>query len=75
MLCDRKVPMKLKGRIYKTVVKPALLYSLEIGATSKKEEQKLDENEMRMLRWMCGVTRKDKIMNQCIRGSVKVVEV
>ena len=28
--CDRRVPVKLKGNVYKTVVRPALLYVAEI---------------------------------------------
>ena len=27
---------------------------------------------MKMLRWMCGVRKKDKIRNEHVRGSVKV---
>ena len=32
-------------------------------------------NEMRMLRWMCGVTKKDTIINEHVRVSVKVAPV
>ena len=31
--------------------------------------------EMRMLRWMCGHTRKDKIRNEIIRNKVGVVPI
>ena len=30
---------------------------------------------MRMLRWMCAVTKKDKIRNEHVKGSVKVAPV
>ena len=41
----------------------------------KKEEKKMDVAEMRMLRWMSGVTKLDRIRNERIRGTTKVVEI
>ena len=29
---------------------------------------------MKMLRWMCGVTRKDKIRNEHMRGTTRMVQ-
>ena len=61
--------MKLKGNVYRTVVRPALLYGAETWATTRGQEARLEVNEMRMLRWMCGVTRRDKIRNENKTGA------
>ena len=40
--------MKLTGKVYKTVVRPALLYGAETCATTRGHEARLEVNEMRM---------------------------
>ena len=61
----------LKGKVYKTVVRPALLYGAETWARMRGQEARLEVNETRMLRWMCGVTRRDKIRNEHIHRDNK----
>ena len=41
----------------------------------KAHEKKMEVTEMKMLRWMCGVTRLDEIRNEKIGGSTKVGEI
>ena len=74
VLCDRKISVKVKGRVHKTVVRPAMLHGAETWPVKKVQEKKLDVAEMKMLRWMCGVTKMDRITNERIRGTTKVVE-
>ena len=61
VIYDKKVPVKLKSNMYKTVVRPAMVYGSECWALRKQEEQRLYTTEMKMLRWSQGKTRKDKI--------------
>ena len=75
VLCDKRMSMKVKGKIHKTVVRPAMLYGAETWPSKKAQEEKLNVAEMKMLRWACGVTRKDKIRNERIRGTIKVTEI
>ena len=42
---------------------------------NKAQERKLDVAEMRMLRWMSGVTKLERIRNEKIRGTTKVGEI
>ena len=41
-------------------------------AVKKSQERKLSVAEMKMLRMMCGVTKRDRVKNEYIRGSVGV---
>ncbi|RZC04600.1 Sugar transporter ERD6-like 16 [Glycine soja] len=56
VLCDAKVPIKLKGKFYRTAVRPAILYGTECWAVKSQHENKVGVAEMRMLRWMCGLS-------------------
>ena len=60
------VLLKLKGKFYRTTIRPAMLYGTECWAVKSQHENKLNVAEMRMLRWMSGHTRHDKISNECI---------
>ena len=52
-----------------------LVYGAKTWAVKKAQETKLEVTEMRMLPWMCRVTRLDKIRNERIRGTTKVREI
>ncbi|EYB92481.1 hypothetical protein Y032_0193g1392 [Ancylostoma ceylanicum] len=67
ILCDRRCSRVLKGKIYRTVVRPAMMYGSECWPMTKAHERMLNTTEMRMLRWACGFTRRDKVCNEDIR--------
>ena len=75
VIYDKKVPMKLKSKLYKTVVRPAMVYGSECWALRKQEEQRLHTTEMKMLGWSQGKTRKDRIKNETIRGIARVTPI
>ena len=57
------------------MVKPALIiYTGRDMGIEEGTGNKLDVSEMRMPRWMCGVTKLDKIRNARIRRTTKVGE-
>ena len=72
VICDRRLPAGVKGKVYSSMVRPAMVYGLETVAVTKKQVEEMEVAEMKMLRFAMGVTRKDKIRNKHIRSTVKV---
>lgn len=66
VLCDKKVPLKLKSKFYRVAVRPSMLYGAEYWIVKHSHIQKVRVEEMRMLRWICGITIGDRIRNEII---------
>ncbi|KAK3532132.1 hypothetical protein QTP86_008571 [Hemibagrus guttatus] len=72
VLCERKISVRIKGKVYRTVVRAAMLYGLETVSLRKRQESELEVAELKMLRFSLGVTRLDRIRNEYIRGTAHV---
>ncbi|KAK3536646.1 hypothetical protein QTP86_015449 [Hemibagrus guttatus] len=72
VLCDQKISARIKGKVYRTVVRPAMLYGLETVSLRKRQESELEVAELKMLRFSLEVTRLDRIRNEYIRGTAHV---
>ncbi|KAI8538489.1 hypothetical protein RHMOL_Rhmol09G0107800 [Rhododendron molle] len=60
---------------YGTAIRPAMLYGTECWPIKKQQVNKMSEAEMRMLKWMCGKTRRDRIKNETVREMVGVAPI
>ncbi|EYC26829.1 hypothetical protein Y032_0010g986 [Ancylostoma ceylanicum] len=67
VLCDKSIPERFKSKIYRTVVPYVAFHGVECWAATKEIERRLNGMEMKILRWMAGVTRLDRVCNQDVR--------
>ena len=72
LLKDKNIPQGCKVTIYLTILKPILLYGSEVWSLKAKTESKLQAAEMRALRAIKGITRRDRVRNTTIRSELKV---
>ena len=72
VICNWRLPARVKGKVYSSVVRSAIVYGLEMVVITKKQVKEMEVTEMKMLRFATGVMRKDKIRNAYIRSTLKV---
>ncbi|GJU90167.1 retrovirus-related pol polyprotein LINE-1 [Tanacetum coccineum] len=75
IMCDNKVPLKLKGKFYRVAIRPAMLYGSECWPLTKVQANRMEVAEMRMLRWTCGKTILDMLPNGVFRTNLQVVNI
>ena len=72
VLCDKRVPLHVKGKINKMILLPAILYGMETVPVTSSHVKKLEVTEMKMCRWACGHTLRDHVRNENIKERLKV---
>ena len=68
----RSLSMKGKRAMYQGIVVPTALYGAETWGASVRDRKRLDVMEMKCLRSMCGVTRRDRVRNEEVHRRVGV---
>ena len=74
VLCDRKLSARVKGKMYKSFVRAAMLYGMETMAVTERQVGKIGSCRVENGEMGTGVTRKNKIRNECVRGTTKIAK-
>ena len=72
LLTRRGIPLRQKGRVYRSCVQSVMVYASETWAVRVEEEQRMERKENVMLKWMCGVTFMDKVSMAELRRRLKI---
>lgn len=75
VLHDKRVRMRLKGKVYRTIIRPAIMYGSEHWALTDYMENRLSVAEMKMARWIVGVRLRDKVRNENVRGKLGIASI
>ena len=72
---NRNISMKIKSKLFETVILPCLTYGCQTWSLRKKDENKLAIHQRKMERSMLGIRLSDKIKNETIRKETRVTDV
>ena len=75
LLIGKGMSLKSKGIIYTTCIRPAILYGSETWPTKIDDIRKIQRSEMRMLRWMAGVSLSESKSNECVRNMLAIDDI
>ena len=68
ILTSRGASLKVKGKVYKTCVQRTMVYGSETWPMKKEDMQRLERTERMMVRWLCGVSLKNRISSEELKG-------
>ena len=75
ILCDKKLLITLRRRMYNQCVLPTMTYGAQTWTTTKQLENKLQVEQRAMKRKMLHIILRDKIKNTDIRRQTKVKDI
>ena len=75
ILTSKKVALRLKGKVYGACVQSSMICGSETWAVNAEQEAKVERSEIKMVRWMCGVSLREKKTNAELRESMDIEKI
>ena len=72
LLTSRVLSLQVRGRLYEACVRSVMLYGSETWAVKEEDLDRLDRNDMRMIRWMCNTSLKDRKSSDELRSRLGI---
>jgi len=67
LLTNKDISFIMRGRLYSSCVRSSMLHGSETWPIRKENEVALQQAEMRMVRWMCGIKLQDRVPSKGLR--------
>ena len=75
VICDKQMSLRLRAKVYKSMMRPVLLYVAETWAMKEIDLKLLEKTKMMMLRWIKGISLKDNVRSEKIRAELGVAQI
>ncbi|XP_057304317.1 uncharacterized protein LOC130641512 isoform X1 [Hydractinia symbiolongicarpus] len=75
LLTSRVLSIEVKGRLYEACVRSVMLYGSETWAVKQEDLDRLERNDMRMVRWMCNASLRDRKSSDELRSRLSLCRI
>ena len=75
VLTSRHIPFPVRGRVYSTCVRAAMLHGSETWGPKTDELQRLRRNDRAMVRWICGVRPQDNVSSDDLLAKLGLADI
>jgi len=64
LLTNKDMSLIVRGRLYSSCVRSSMMHGSETWPIRKENEMALQQAEMRIVRWMCGMKLQDSVLRE-----------
>ena len=75
VLTSRHIPFPVRGRVYSTCVRAAMLHGSETWGPKTDELQRLRRNDRAMVLWICGVRPQDNVSSDDLLAKLGLADI
>jgi len=71
LLTNKDTSLLVRVRLYTSCMRSSMLHGSETWPVRKENEVALQQAEMRMVRWMCGIKLQDRVLSKGLRERLR----